>query len=164
MSIRRTVLLLLLACVAAQAQWKNAPLEPPKVVNPKLYRPNANAPGEIHAAILDAQKQHKRVLLVFGANWCIDCHVLERAFHQPRIEPLLNEYFVVVHVDVGQYDKNLTLASKYHANLKKGVPLVAVLASNGALLHSSSDFEKAHLLTEQDVVDFLNTWRAKAAS
>ena len=163
--LRRSIIpVLLLACVIAQAQWRNAPLEPPKVTNPNLYHADANAPREIHAAILAAQKQHKRVLLVFGANWCIDCHVLEHAFHQPRIEPLLNEYFVVVHVDVGQYDRNLSLATKYHANLKKGVPLISVLSPNGALLHSSSDLEKAHLLTEQDVVDFLNTWRAKATS
>ena len=156
--LRRYILLLLLA-TPVLAQWTKAPLQEPPVINPNLYRANANAQKEIREALSAAQKQHKRVLLVFGANWCIDCHVLDRAFHQPRIEPLLQENFIVVHVDVGKYDKNLALANKYHANLQKGVPSVAVLSPAGALLHSSSEFEKARLLTEQDVVDFLESWK-----
>jgi thiol:disulfide interchange protein len=152
---------LLLAAVLANAQWTKTPLEAPSVINPNLYRANANATREIHEALVAARKQHKRVLLVFGANWCIDCHVLERAFHQPRIEPLLLKNFALVHVDVGRYDKNLQLANKYHADLHKGVPSIAVLSSAGALLHSSSEFEKARLLTEQDVIDFLDTWRPR---
>jgi thioredoxin 1 len=157
--LRTPILLVILCSNLAQAQWKRAPLQEPSVINPNLYRSDASAPKEIHEAIVAAQKQHKRVLLVFGANWCIDCHVLERAFHQPRIEPLLKENFLVVHVDVGKYDKNLALANKYHASLQKGIPSVAVLSPAGALLHSSSEFEKARLLTEEDVIDFLNTWK-----
>ncbi len=159
---RGSLLLFLLAVAVAHAQWAKAPLTEPAKINPNLYRANANAPREIREGVAAAAKQHKRVLLVFGANWCIDCHILDRAFHQPRIEPLLRDNFVVVHVDVGRYDKNLTLATKYRAHLEKGVPSVAVLSPAGALLYSSSEFEKAHLLTEEDVVNFLDAWRPKA--
>jgi thioredoxin 1 len=154
-------LALLLAAGTLTAQWKKVPLQEPSTINPNLYPANANAPKEIREGISAAAREHKRVLLVFGANWCIDCHVLDRAFHQPRIQPLLHDNFVVVHVDVGQYDKNLDLAAKYHINLKKGVPSVAVVGGNGALITSSSELEKAHLLTEEDVIDFLNQWKAK---
>ena len=85
-------------------------------------------------------KQHKNVLLDFGGNWCIDCHVLENAFHQPRIAPLLNGNYIVVHVDVGKYDKNLDLAKKYHVNLEKGVPSLAVLDAQGKVLYGTSRF------------------------
>jgi thioredoxin 1 len=162
--LRLSIVLLLFVAPLAFSQWTKTPLQEPSVINPNLYRPNANASAEIHEALLAAQKQHKRVLLVFGANWCIDCHVLERAFHQPRIAPLLQQNSIVVHVDVGKYDKNLALANKYHANLQKGVPSVAVLAPTGVFLHSNSQFEKARLLTEQDVVDFLDAWKPKAAA
>ena len=108
-----------------------------------------------------AQKQNKRVLLVFGANWCIDCHILDRAFHQPRVAPLLDQNFIVVHVDVGQYDRNLALAKQYHVDLGKGVPSVAVIDGKNSLLVSSSEFEKAHLLTEEDVIEFLDLWKPK---
>ena len=68
---------------------------------------------------------------------------------------------MVVHVDVGQYDKNLALAKQYHVDLGKGVPSVAVIDAKNTLLTSSSEFEKAHLLTEQDVIDFLDQWKPK---
>ena len=146
---------------AASAQWKPAPLERPATINPKLYPEGANATKEIQEARAAALKQNKRVLLVFGANWCIDCHILDRAFHQPRVAPLLQGNYVVVHIDVGQYDKNLALAKQYHVDLAKGVPSVAVIDSKNVLVTSSSEFEKAHLLTEQDVIDFLDQWKPK---
>jgi thioredoxin 1 len=146
------------------AQWKNAPLQAPAKPNPQLYRANANAKEEIRRAKLAAEKQHKRILLVFGGNWCMDCHVLDNAFHLPRIAPLLNANFLVVHVDVGEYTKNLDLAEKYHVDLKKGVPSIAVLNTNGGLLYSTSEFEKARVLSEDDVVKFLNDWKPPQAA
>lgn len=149
----------LLVSTSVFAQWKNAPLQPPANPNPQLYRAEANATQEIRMAKIAAAKQHKRILLVFGANWCMDCHVLDNAFHQPRIGPLLNANFLVVHVDVGKYDKNLELAKQYHVDLEKGVPEIAVLNTSGGLLYSTSEFEKARVLTEDDVIKFLNEWK-----
>lgn len=149
----------LLLSASGFAQWKNAPLQPPANPNPQLYRANVNAAEEIHKATVIASKEKKRILLVFGANWCMDCHVLDNAFHRPRIAPLLNANFLVVHVDVGQYDKNLELAKQYHVDLEKGVPEIAVLNTSGSLLYSTSEFEKARVLSEDDVVKFLNEWK-----
>ncbi len=159
MKVTHVLVFVCLFTMAGFAQWKNAPLQAPAHPNPQLYPANANAVEEIREATVAAGKQHKRILLVFGGNWCIDCHVLDNAFHQPRIEPVLNANFVVVHVDVGKYDKNLDLAKKYHVDLEKGVPSIAVLNINGALLYSTSEFEKARVLSEDDVVQFLNAWK-----
>lgn len=156
--------LVLLVGTCAQAQWKKVPLQPPTVLNPRLYRADANPVREIHQATAAAEKQHKRILLVFGASWCSDCYILDRGFHQPRIEPLLRDNFLVVHVNVGQYDKNLDLAKKYHIDLKKGIPSIAVLSSSGRFLSSTTEFEKAHLRTEEDVIDFLNAWKPNRGS
>jgi thioredoxin 1 len=154
--------LLIVYGTGALAQSKKTPLQPPSQRNPQLYDTNANAEEEIRQAQAAAAKGHKRILLVFGGNWCLDCHVLDNAFHQPRIAPLLNANFVVVHVDVGEYTKNLDLAQKYHVDLKKGVPSIAVLATNGGLLYSTSEFEKARVLSEEDVLEFLNAWKPPA--
>jgi thiol:disulfide interchange protein len=151
--------LALVLFVAGNAQWKKIPLQPPARPDPQLYRPDANAIDDINRALVAAARQHKRVLLDFGANWCIDCHILDNAFRQPRIAPLLNENFVVVHVDVGQYDKNLGLAKRYRANLEKGVPSLAVLSARGAVLYSTEDFERARMLSEEDVIAFLDKWK-----
>ncbi|HEY2914469.1 MAG TPA: thioredoxin family protein [Candidatus Angelobacter sp.] len=149
---------ILLAAISA-AQFKRVPLQAPANLNPQLYRADANATQDIRRAMATAGKQHKNVLLDFGGNWCIDCHILENAFHQPRIAPLLNENYIVVHVDVGKYDKNLDLAKKFHVNLGKGIPSLAVLDAMGKVLYATGDFERAHLMSEDDVIQFLDKWR-----
>ncbi|MGZ4897379.1 MAG: thioredoxin family protein, partial [Candidatus Angelobacter sp.] len=68
----------LLAAMSA-AQWKRVPLQAPAQPNPQLYRSDANAAQDIRKALAAAVKQHKNVLLDFGGNWCIDCHILENA-------------------------------------------------------------------------------------
>src|SRR5262249_52797701 len=140
----------LLVSVLSFAQGQKTPLRPPAQPNPQLYPVNAIATDEIREAMA-AAKPHKRILLVFGGNWCMDCHVLDNAFHQASIAPLLNSNFVVVHVDVGQYDKNLDVAKKYHVDLEKGVPSIAVLNSDGSFVYSTAEFEKARVLSEEDV-------------
>ena len=52
-----------------------------------LYPDDADARAEIKEAEQKAAGDHKRVLLVFGANWCYDCHVLDLAFHCPISRP-----------------------------------------------------------------------------
>ena len=153
----------LLVAVISAAQFKWVPLQAPANPNPQLYRADANAVQDIRRALATAVKQHKNVLLDFGGNWCIDCHILENAFHQPRIAPLLNDNYIVVHVDVGKYDKNLDLAKKYHVDLQKGVPSLAVVDSLGKVLYGTSDFERAHLMSEDDVIQFLYKWKPPTA-
>jgi len=153
------LILMMVFALGAHAQWKKTPMERPSWINPNLYPANANAAKEIREAVAAATKANKRILLVFGANWCLDCHVLDRAFHQPRILPLLDSNFVVVHVDVGEYDKNLDVAKKYQVNLEKGVPNLAVLAPQGTVITSTREFSKARSMNEEDVVDFLDKWK-----
>ena len=153
---------LLIAASLCFAQWVNAPLKVPAQRNPNLYRAGVNAQQEISQAIVEGGKERKRILLVFGANWCADCYALEYGFHQPRIEPLLNSNFKVVHVDVGRYDKNLGLAKKYHVDLEKGIPSLAVLSPRGAVLYDTAQFERARLMTEDDIVQFLVSWKPPA--
>jgi len=136
-------------------------LKQPLKLNPNLYNPQANAKLEIKEALEHAARGHKNVILVFGGNWCYDCHVLDLAFHHPEIEPTLKAHFLVVHVDIGEYDKNLDLAEQYQVPLKKGVPALAVLASDGKLLYSQrgGEFEAARSLAPEDVMAFLKKWQ-----
>jgi thioredoxin 1 len=68
---------------------------------------------------------------------------------------------VVVHVDVGKFDKNLDIADKYEVPLKNGVPASAVLESDGKLLFSQKhgEFESARSMATEDVLAFLNKWK-----
>ena len=138
-------------------------LQQPLSTDREIYVPGLNAHVEIADALKLALKRHKRVLLVFGANWCYDCHVLDVAFHRPDVTAVLNPNFEVVHVDVGQGDKNQDIMKQYQVPMAKGIPAIAVLDSDGKLLYSQTggEFEKARSLAPEDLLAFLNKWRPK---
>jgi thioredoxin 1 len=126
-----------------------------------LYPAAADAKKEIIEAIRAAAATHKRVLVVFGANWCYDCHALEEAFHSPEISPTVEKSFELVHVDIGQADKNLDIAKLYDVPLDRGVPAIAVLGNDGKLLFSQKrgEFEAVRSMAPEDILDFLNKWK-----
>jgi thiol-disulfide isomerase/thioredoxin len=127
----------------------------------KVYDESADARAEIARAITEAQHDHKRILLVFGGNWCGDCLALDARFHESPSESIIKASFLVIHVDIGHADKNLDLASKYGIPLNKGVPAVAVLESDGKLLYSqkNGEFEPARRMEPGVFVEFLNHWK-----
>jgi len=145
------------------ATQRSAPskLQQPLDTNKQIYVPGLNAHEEIAHALKLAQQQHKRVLVVFGANWCYDCHVLDKAFQRPDVTAVLKPNYEVVHVDVGQGEKNQDIMQQYHVPMAKGIPAIAVLDSDGKLLYSQQggEFEKARVLGPEDVIAFLNKWK-----
>jgi len=140
----------------------NPPRRLPEPAKPKtdLYAPPEEAQSEISAALAAAAKDRKRVILVFGANWCYDCHVLDAAFHSKSIAPLVEANYHVVHINVGDEDKNLDLAEKYGVPIKKGIPGLAVLNSDGSLVYSQKqgEFENSFRIGPTDVTAFLKKW------
>ena len=141
-----------------------ARLQQPLTLKNEIYEEHVNARARIQQAVQLAATRHKRVLLVFGANWCYDCHVLDLAFHRPDLAPLLARDFEVVHVDVGRGDKNQDLMNQYKVPMKRGIPGLAVLDSGGKLLFSqqNGEFEHARSLAPQDLRQFLDTWKPPA--
>jgi thiol-disulfide isomerase/thioredoxin len=139
-------------------------LQQPSSTSKVIYAPGVDAHAEIKQALELAAKGHKRVLVVFGANWCYDCHVLDLAFHRPDVAGVLRQNFEVVHVDVGEGDKNQDIMADYQVPMKRGIPAVAVLDSNGKLLYSQKggEFERARALAPEDVLQFLNKWKPVA--
>lgn len=136
-------------------------LLPAPVTKSDLYPADADAARNIEDALKCAADDHKRVLLIFGANWCYDCHVLDQALHEGEAGRIMKDSFVLVHVDIGEADKNLDVARKYNVPLDKGVPAVAVVSGDGTLAYSSAsgEFEAARTMMRKDLVAFLKRWR-----
>jgi hypothetical protein len=140
-------------------------LPEPARPNTQLYPPPEEAKPEIAAALAEASKDHKRVLLVFGGNWCYDCHVLDTTFRSKEFAPIVNANYHVIHVNVGNYDANLDLADKYQIPLKKGVPSLAILDPSGALVVSQKqgEFESTVKIGPEDVLAFLKKWKPRGS-
>ena len=128
-----------------------------------IYSATADAHADIAQAIKAAHATHKHIILDFGGNWCGDCQVLDIYFHQQPNLPLLEDNYVLVHVDVGHYDKNLDLAAKYDIPLKRGVPALAVLDEHGRVLYTqkNGEFEAMRKMDPASVTEFLNQWKPK---
>jgi thioredoxin 1 len=144
------------------AERTDAPhLAQPSDMKKNLYPPDADAHAEIKEAKEKAAAGHKRVLLVFGANWCYDCHVLDMAFHRPDFAAVMAGY-EVVHVDIGDDGKkNADVAKEFDTALDKGVPVLAVAESDGKLVvaQKNGEFEDARSLTPDALLEFLNKWK-----
>jgi thioredoxin 1 len=139
-------------------------LPEPTKPNTALYAPPEDASAEIRTALASAAKDRKRVILVFGANWCYDCHVLDATFHSKEMASLVNANYHVVHINVGDDgDKNLDLAESYGVPLKQAVriPSLAVLSPDGKVVYSqkNGEFDDSVKLAPTDVTAFLNKWK-----
>ncbi len=137
----------------------------PTQLHKDIYPKNVDAKAEIREAIARASREHKhnvnkRIILVFGANWCYDCVVLDYVLHRPDFAALV-EPFIVLHVDVGEYDKNMDLAARYKVPLDRGIPALAVLDSDGSLLYSQQqgEFNSARSMDPASLTAFLKQWK-----
>lgn len=140
-------------------------LKQPSDMKREIYPATADAHAELKEAEEKAARDHKRVLLVFGANWCFDCHVLDLAFLRPELAPILAANYVVVHVDLGPDEKkNADLVQQFDIPLNKGIPAMAVADSDGQLIVSqkNGEVEDARQLTPEVLAEFLNKWKPRA--
>ena len=140
-------------------------LKQPADMKKNIYPADADAHAEIKEAEERASREKKRLLLVFGANWCFDCHVLDLAFQRPDLSPILAMNYEVVHVDLGPDEhKNADLVKQYDVPLNKGIPALAVAESDGKLVVSqkNGEFEDARGLAPDALADFLNKWKPQA--
>lgn len=137
-------------------------LQQPADMKKDIYPASADAHAEIHQAEQRAAQLHKRLILVFGANWCFDCHVLDLAFQRPDLAPIVNANYEIVHVDIGpDSKKNADIAKEFQTTLDQGVPVLAIAESDGKVVYSQKqgEFEDARALTPQALADFLNKWK-----
>jgi len=134
-------------------------LPEPARPNPQLYPDPSEAHKDLEDALAAARADHKRVLVVFGGNWCYDCHVLDETFRSKAFQPLVARYHLV-HVNIGEYNSNQDIAERCRVALDKGVPALAVLDSEGHVITSqkNGEFESAVKIGPADVSQFLKQW------
>ena len=134
----------------------------PPMVKAHIYDETTDPHALIQAGLQQARREHKRVIVDFGGDWCGDCQVLDIYFHQSPNRELMEKNFVLVHVYIGHIDKNLDIPTGYGINIKKGVPALAVLNANGKVVYSQAtgEFENMRNMNGSSVTDFLNKWKA----
>jgi thiol-disulfide isomerase/thioredoxin len=113
------------------------------------------------AAMSAAAKDHHNVLVAFGTDGCPGCRALAELSVDPQVAPLL-AYYHVVNIDIGQFDRNLDIATQLFVDLRtSGSPALVVIAPNGHIKVATNDgsFSNARTMTASQVAAFLDTWR-----
>jgi hypothetical protein len=132
-----------------------------------IRTPTYSTSVDTHIKIAEAEHRaaarHKRVLIVFGANWCFDCHLLDELLERPDLASALAESYEVVYINVGVGERNRGFMAKYQVPFDEGIPAVAILESDGTLIYSQKhgEFENARRLTPEALLDFLKKWKLK---
>jgi len=101
------------------------------------YDERADAERQLTQALAAARGNGKRVLVVFGANWCVWCRRLEHILkHHPEVSRALSDGFEVVHVDTGarRTGKNAAINERLGDPMRHGLPVVVVLDATGRVL------------------------------
>lgn len=111
------------------------------------YDEKADARADLQQALAQAQADNKKVLVVFGANWCPECRRLDQEIAQDKTA-LKRDQFVMVKVDVGNFNKNTDLTQAYGNVTKKGIPAAVILTADnqvefqGRLSHLTSPYKR----------------------
>jgi len=134
-----------------------------------VYDSTANAELDIQNAIKAAKAENKRVLLMFGANWCPWCQRLHHLIEtNAQVNRYLHEHYELVLVDLGKRDRNMQIDKRYGSPNKLGIPAFVVLDSNGKQIHTQEtgalEYPKGSTKKGHDpdkVMRFLRQWATK---
>ena len=131
------------------------------VVERTPYDTGADAAKAVDAAFARAKKNHKRVLIDLGGNWCPDCLMLANLMRLPEMKRFLAAHFEIVAVDIGRFDKNLDIPARFGITSRlEGVPSVIIAEPNGKFVNQgkTSALADARHMPPQAVADWLAQW------
>ncbi|MCX8011134.1 MAG: thioredoxin family protein, partial [Ignavibacteria bacterium] len=126
------------------------------------FDPTRDAEKDIAAAIAEAKKSNKRILLDVGGEWCGWCKKLDKFFQENKdVFDYLHQNYVLVKVNYSKENKNEKVLSKYPKI--KGYPHFFVLNKNGKLIHSqdTDELESGNGYDKEKIFKFLKKWSNK---
>jgi len=138
-----------------------------KTARPPIYDTKAEGSKQITDALATAKREHKNVLLQFGANWCGWCHKLHNLFHSDKdIASFLKANYIVVLIDVDKVDgkeHNSDINQRFGNPCRFGLPALVVLDADGKQLttQDSGKLEEGDHHDPVKVRAFLKQWSPK---
>ena len=128
-----------------------------------VYDESADAAALVAQALATAKADNKQVMIVFGANWCGDCKMLDGEFKKPTLKALLDSNYVVVKVDVNRFNKNLDVVKPYGDVIKKGIPSIVIVSPANQLVYATNGGElaDARKMGEAGVAEFFQKLATK---
>jgi thioredoxin-related protein len=128
---------------------------------PSIYDKKADAKGQVAAATARAGRENKRVVLMFGGDWCGWCHKLHTLFaSNAEIRHLLSYEYELVMVDTEAPQAQELLKECSKGETRLGFPYLAVMDASGKLLthQETGSLEEGDHHDPNKVKAFLARW------
>src|SRR5580698_7597634 len=96
-------------------------------------------------AFQTANKENKKVFIIFHASWCGWCHKMDSSMNDKSCKKFFDDNFVIRHLDVDEFKEDkkvlenpgaIELRAKYHGD-SCGIPFWLIFDKGGKLLTDS---------------------------
>ncbi len=134
----------------------------PSKLPPAGYDETRDPAADLKAAIPQAQRENKRILLEVGGEWCVYCRLLNKVIHDDeRLVKRLQDGFVVIKVNFSVDVTNDDFLARYP--IVPSYPHLFVLETDGTLLVSQTpdSFMEKDRYVPDKILAFLETWAPK---
>jgi protein disulfide-isomerase len=121
------------------------------------YDEDADAASMIRQAREQARAEGKFLMVVFGANWCLDCRTLHHHLSTEPVASYSRDLFRFVNVDVGKLNQNRDVAEKLGVSLTRGIPVAIVFDREGRPLGTTNEgqLEPARHYSSKQILKFV---------
>ena len=148
----------LFAATFASAKHEKTPL-PASPKGAASYDEAHDPAKDLQAAINEATKTQKRILLEVGGDWCLYCNIMDETFDShPQLRKIRDTNYVTLKVNYSKENPNAGFLSKYPRIAD--YPHFFVLDSKGVFLYSqpTHPFEHGKKYNVGKIEAFLNKW------
>ncbi len=144
--------------------WTAAALfgDTPSKLPPAGYDKTRDPAADLQAAVAQAQRENKRILLEIGGEWCGYCRLLNKVIHDdPRLTRRLQDSFIVIKVNFSPDVRNEAFLSRFPPI--QSYPHLFLLESDGSLLLSQTPdaFMNGNKYAPDLILAFLEKWAPK---
>lgn len=125
------------------------------------YDPGRNPNADLQAAIQEAQRTGRNILMDVGGNWCVWCRAMDKFFEKNSdVAALRDKNFVWMKVNFSRENTNQKFLSQYPRIA--GYPNIFVLDNTGTLLYnedtSNLESKPAPSYSRKAFINFLKKW------
>ncbi|ASP38553.1 thiol reductase thioredoxin [Bacterioplanes sanyensis] len=120
------------------------------------YNPDADVEALLANSTQLAQQQHKQILIVFGSEWCPDCRSFNKKLAEEPLASTVQQRYIVMHVDIGHWDKNMEFTQRFGDPVGKGIPSIAIIDAQQKLRYVAEGGEFAS--ARHSKVTSINDW------
>ena len=128
---------------------------------PPIYDAQMDVDAQLSASLAAAKAENKRVLVMYGANWCHWCWKLHGTLESEAVKPTLDASYVLMLIDMDTFED---FPDRFDANVR-GFPYLTVLDAEGKVVvnQGTGKLESGRAHDPEKVKAFLEEWKAPAA-